>query len=159
MSSRIYQGGRANCIQIYTTFSLQTTTLTSSATAVKFNLRWSFVLSEAPINHMVICIIRDFRHFLHFIHCHLLHLALTRRTTKTLPKAQRTRGLSSAYQSHLFKSYHKFKKRSCSRLSSESRPRFNFITSTKHQLQNINQTRASKSCLSFKFKPNLLLNI
>ena len=30
--------------------------------------------------------------------------------------------------------------------------KIHFITSTKHQLQNNNQTRASKSCLNFKFK-------
>ena len=37
-------------------------------------------------------------------------------------------------------------------LASESRPRFNFITSTKHQRQNAEQTPASKSCLNFNFK-------
>ena len=31
---------------------------------------------------------------------------------KTLPKAQRTRGLSSTYQSNFFGSYHKFKHKS-----------------------------------------------
>ena len=38
-------------------------------------------------------------------------------------------------------------------LASESRPRFNFITSTKHQRQNINQTPPSKSW------PNLVLKV
>ena len=37
-------------------------------------------------------------------------------------------------------------------IASESRPRFNFITSTKHQHQNAEQTPASKSCLNFNFK-------
>ena len=57
---------------------------------------------------------------------------------KTLPKAQRARGLSSSCQSNL---------------ASESRPRFFFINSTKHQRQNAEQTPASKSCLNFDFNP------
>ena len=36
---------------------------------------------------------------------------------KTLPKAQRTRGLSSAYQSNFFRSFHKFKDKSRSNLA------------------------------------------
>jgi len=40
---------------------------------------------------------------------------------KTLPKAQRTRGLSSSYQSNILRSYHKFKHKSHPILSSESR--------------------------------------
>ena len=48
---------------------------------------------------------------------------------KTLPKAQRTRGLSSAYQSNFFRSYHKFLQNSWPNLSSESWPRLNFIIS------------------------------
>ena len=51
---------------------------------------------------------------------------------KTLPKAQRTRGLSS---------YHKFKHKSWSN--------FIFRISTKHQLQNFNQTSASRLNLKF----------
>ena len=49
------------------------------------------------------------------------------RTMKTLPKAQRTRGLSSTYQSNFYGSYHKFKHKS----------QLNFICriSTKNQLQ------------------------
>ena len=35
---------------------------------------------------------------------------------------------------------------------SESRPRFFFINSSKHQRQNAEQTPASKSCLNFNFK-------
>ena len=58
---------------------------------------------------------------------------------KTSPKAQRTRGLSSAYQSHLFMSYHKFKKKSWSSLSSESRRSINFKITTKHH-QHLNLT-------------------
>ena len=40
---------------------------------------------------------------------------------QTLPKAQRTRGLSSSYQSNILRSYHKFKHKSHPILSSESR--------------------------------------
>ena len=36
--------------------------------------------------------------------------------------------------------------------SFKSRPRFNFITSTKHQQQNAEQNPASKSCLNLNFK-------
>ena len=59
---------------------------------------------------------------------------------QTLPKAQRTRGLSS---------YHKFKHKSWSN--------FIFRISTKHQLQNLNQTSASRLNLKFKIlaKPSL----
>ena len=53
---------------------------------------------------------------------------------ETLPKAQRTRGLSSAYQSNFLRSYHKFLHKSWSNV---------FRISTKHQLQNLNQTWAS----------------
>ena len=52
---------------------------------------------------------------------------------KTLPKAQRTRGLSSAYQSNFFRSYHKLLHKSWSNI---------FRISTKHKLQNLNQTSA-----------------
>ena len=52
---------------------------------------------------------------------------------ETLPKAQRMRGLSSAYQSNFFRSYHKFLHKSWSNI---------FRISTKHQLQNLNQTSA-----------------
>ena len=34
--------------------------------------------------------------------------AILQRSMETLPKAQRTRGSSSAYQSNIFRSYHKF---------------------------------------------------
>ena len=56
---------------------------------------------------------------------------------KTLPKAQRTRGLSSTYQSNFFRSYHKFR------------------ISTKYQLQNLNQTSAFRQNLSLKSQPRL----
>ena len=61
---------------------------------------------------------------------------------RTLPKAQRTRGLSSAYQSNFFRSYLKFLHKSWSK--------FIFKISTKHQLQNFNQTSASRLNLKFK---------
>ena len=41
-------------------------------------------------------------------------------------------------------------KKSWLNLASESRPRLNFITTTKHQQQNNDQTSASKSCLNLK---------
>ena len=47
--------------------------------------------------------------------------------TKTLPKAQRTRGLSSSCQSNFLRWYHKFKHKSWSH--------FIFRISTKHQLK------------------------
>ena len=65
-----------------------------------------------------------------FLSCSLIEKQL-----KTLQKAQQPRGLSSAYQSNLFRSYHKFKQKSLSN--------FIFRISTKHQLQNLNQTSAS----------------
>ena len=66
---------------------------------------------------------------------------------KTLPKAQRTRGLSSAYQRNFFRSYHKFLHKSWSNI---------FRISTKHQLQNLNQTSAFRQNLNLKIltKPN-----
>ena len=62
---------------------------------------------------------------------------------KTLPKAQRTRGLSS---------YHKFLHKTWST--------FVFRISTKHQLQNPNQTSASPQNLNFKIltKPIFLIS-
>ena len=56
---------------------------------------------------------------------------------KTLPKAQQTRGLSD-----LFRSFHKSKHKSWSN--------FIFRISTKHQLQNLKQTSASRLYLKFK---------
>ena len=91
---------------------------------------------------------------------------------KTLPKAQRTRGLSS---------YHKFTnldqitiseswlsvnlkistKHQHQHQASESWPRFNFITSTKHQQQNTDQTSASNLAWTStsKYLPNLVLKV
>ena len=57
---------------------------------------------------------------------------------KTLPKAQRTRGLSSAYQSDLFWSY-----------ISKVQTQILIRILTKHQLQNLNQTSASRLSLKF----------
>ena len=66
---------------------------------------------------------------------------------KTLPKAQRTRELSSTYQSNFFGSYHKFKHKSWSNI---------FRISTLHQLQNLNQTSPFPENLNLKIltKPN-----
>ena len=58
----------------------------------------------------------------------------------SLPKAQRTRGLSSSYQSNSFRSYHKFKHASWSN--------FIFRISIKNQL--LNQTSASPINLKIK---------
>ena len=52
---------------------------------------------------------------------------------KTLPKAQRTRGLSSSYQSNFFMSHHKFLPKSWSNFIRYIRQRINFKISTKHQ--------------------------
>ena len=52
---------------------------------------------------------------------------------ETLPKAKQTGGLSSVHQSNFFRSYHNFLQKSWSNI---------FRISTKHQLQNINQTSA-----------------
>ena len=111
---------------------------------------------------------------------------------ETLPKAQRTRGLSSSYQSNFLRPYHKFKHKSWSHiifristkhqlkistkhqhihatqnskswpnLAAESRPRFNFITSTKHQRQNAEQTAASNLAWTSTSKswPTLVLKV
>ena len=67
---------------------------------------------------------------------------------KTLPKAQRTRGLSSAYQSNFFRSYHKFLHK-----SSKSRPSTNFKISTKHQ--HLNKTYKSWPNLASESRPRL----
>ena len=71
---------------------------------------------------------------------------------QTLPKAQRTRGLSSAFQSNLFRSYHKIKHKSWSNII--------WGISTKHQLQNLNQTSASRLNLKFKIlsKPSFRIS-
>ena len=62
--------------------------------------------------------------------------------SETLPKAQRTRGLSSSNQSNILRSYHEFKHKSWSN--------FIFRISTEHQLQNLNKTSASRLNLKFK---------
>ena len=70
---------------------------------------------------------------------------------KTLPKAHRTRGLSSAHQSNFFGSYHKF--------SNKSWLDFIFIISTKQQLQNISQISAFRLILNFKILTKRSLRI
>ena len=92
---------------------------------------------------------------------------------KTLPKAQRTRGLSSYHKITVHKSwtYYSYrislkhqlqnlnqtsssrlnlKLKSWPNLASEYCPRFNFVTSTKHQQQKTDQTSATR--LNFNFK-------
>ena len=67
------------------------------------------------------------KNFSTFKNRNILQNGLLEANNETLPKAQRTRGLSSAYQSNLFRSYHKFKHKSWSN--------FIFRISSKHQLQ------------------------
>ena len=67
--------------------------------------------------------------------------------SKTLPKAQRTWGLSSSYQSNFLRSYHEFLHRACSN--------FIFRILTKNQLQNLNWTWTFRLNLNFKILPNL----
>ena len=67
-------------------------------------------------------------------------LSSSGRCSKTLPKAQRTRGLSSSYQSNFLESYYMFKHKSWSN--------FIFRISTKPQLFN----QASASPIKLKFK-------
>ena len=84
--------------------------------------------------------------------------------SETMPNAQRTRGLSSSYQSNLFRSYHKFKNKSWSNFifrsvsASKSQPNIGLLTklkirnmtkpsfriSTKIQLHNLYKTSAAK---------------
>ena len=73
-------------------------------------------------------------------------------TCKTMPNAQRTRGLSSGYQSKFFRSYHKFSKK--------SRSDFIFILPTKQQLQNLNPISAFRQNLNFKIltKPSFRIS-
>ena len=66
----------------------------------------------------------------------------------TLPKAQRTRRLSSA---HMFRSYHKFLLKSWSI--------FIVKISTKHQFQNLNQASASRPNFNFKILTKLKFRI
>ena len=69
---------------------------------------------------------------------------------QTLPKAQQTRGLSSAYQSNFFRSYHKFLHKYWSNI---------FRISTKHQLQILNQTSAFRqSKPSFRISTKIELH-
>ena len=76
-------------------------------------------------------------------HCHMHHHGHC--LTKTLPKAQRTRGLSSTYQINFFGSYHKFKHKSWSNI---------FRISILHQVQNLNQTSPFWQNLNLKSWPN-----
>ena len=72
-------------------------------------------------------------------------------TVETLPKAQRTRGLSSAYQSNFFRSYHKFLHKSWSNI---------FRILTKHQIQSLNQISAFRQNVNLKIltKPSFTIS-
>ena len=67
-----------------------------------------------------------------------------------MPKAQRTRGLSSAYQSNYFRSYHKFLHKSWSII---------FRISTKHQLQSFNKISAFWQNVNLKILTKLSFTI
>ena len=78
---------------------------------------------------------------------------------KTLPKAQRTRGLSSYHRISIKHKLQNLNQTSASRLKLELKSwsnlaseYFNFVTSTKHQQQNTDQNSAPKSRLNFNFK-------
>ena len=83
---------------------------------------------------------------------------------QTLPKAQRTRGLSSFCQSKFLRAYHKFKHKSTSTKNlnqtsaSPQNLKFKILTkpsfriSTKIQLHNLYKTSAAKCCTNFNFK-------
>ena len=77
----------------------------------------------------------------------ILDIRHPRTKIKTLPKAQRTRGLSSTYKINFFGSYHKFTHKSWSNI---------FRISTLHQHQNLNQTSPFRQNLNLKIltKPN-----
>ena len=61
---------------------------------------------------------------------------ISRLENLTLPKAQRTKGFSSAYESNLFQSYHKVKHK--------IRSNFIFRILTKYQLQNLDISISTK---------------
>ena len=70
---------------------------------------------------------------------------------QTLPKAQRTQGLNSFYQSYFFRSYHKFLHKSWSII---------FRISTKHQLQSLNKISAFRQNVNLKIltKPSFTIS-
>ena len=89
--------------------------------AIITNLQTSFMAFNQSFNRCCFSSKTDFQ----------LEVVLSLQLTlETLPKAQRTRGLSSSYQSNYLRSYHKFKHKSWSNSSSESRLSINF--SAKH---------------------------
>ena len=79
----------------------------------------------------------DITHFVLMIHALLTQIlkhcfCAIFSCVKNIAQGKAARGLSSAYESNLVKSYHKFKHKS----------RSNFRISTRHQLQHLNQTSA-----------------
>ena len=98
-----------------------------------FNIFLHILSPQKPLVNMNRTILLD---------CHC-HTTFAKRSWKeTLPKAQRTRGLSSGYQIKFFNSYHKF--------SNKSLSDFIFIFLTKQQLQNVNQISALRLNINFK---------
>ena len=86
-----------------------------------------------------------------FIHFQYVSRCINGANMQTLPKAQRTRGLSSSYQSNFFRSYHKFLHKSWSNI---------FRISTKHQIQSLNQISAFRQNVNLKIltKPSFTIS-
>ena len=82
-------------------------------------------------------------YFFQWISCHI-DPSVAQVYRKTLHKALRTRGLSSADQSNFLRSYHKFLHKSWSNI---------FRISTKHQLNNLNRTSAIRQNFITTTKP------
>ena len=135
--------------------------------------RWYIAFCNADSNHFLdFCItakvvkiisnisaqlVPNTRPLVEFFHCPILFDSVMKKlgnrsgigfgAEETLPKAQRTRGLSSSCQSNFLRSYHKFKHKSWSH--------FIFRISTGQQLQNLNKKSAYRRNLNFKSWPNL----
>ena len=87
----------------------------------------------------------DITHFVLMIHAWLTQIlkhcfCAIFSCVKNIAQGKAAQGLSSAYESNLVKSYHKFKHKS----------RSNFRISTRHQLQHLYQTSATSRNLKFK---------
>ena len=80
-----------------------------------------------------------------------LPFALISKYKKHCQKAQRTRGLNSAYQSNFLRSYHKFIHKSWSNI---------FTISNKHQIQSLNQISAFRQNVNLKIltKPSFTIS-
>ena len=102
-----------------------------------------FIYTRTSHAEMLKCLQRTLNTLTHintFVHlcCSYFHTRNSHRLLLHLkhcqmPKAQRTRGLSSSYQSYLCRSYHKFKHKSHQISFSDYSPSINFKFSTKQQ--------------------------